>query len=500
MTNRIGFQGITRRSLLKNTAVAAVTSLLARRGFAVATPNFQPTPGGQLTQASLAVTSGTVGTVPAAFVGLSYSKEKMLGTLFTGSNSSLIGVLQRLGPSILRIGGSSVDQSVWQPNGSGGQQGYVATKDVDNLADFLNGTGWSCLYGVNLAGAIKGATTPGMAADEIAYVAEKLGPALVGVEIGNEPDLYGNPGHLLADYDWSFDKFLSLWNEFRTAIVRDTPGVAITGPADGGTPTGWTIPFGKVVTNRNINLLTQHHYQGSAKWPTSTVEELLLPDPHLINDLANLNSFSAANRIPFRISECNSYDHNSPRKVNISSTYATALWGLDFMFTCALGGAAGVNFMAGGDSNGYSPIRNGSDQVVQICPLYYAMLMFTLAGTGTLLETQLSVGGLNVTGYAVESPAGGMNLIVINKESSQNLQLTIQLPNSYDSASLMQMTQRYSDTTIPDLRATKGVTIQSAAVELDGAFNPNTAYTLIPNETLLNCYVPALSAVLIQTT
>jgi len=73
------------------------------------------------------------------------------------------------------------------------------------------------------------------------------------------------------------------------------------------------------------------------------------------------------------------------------------------------------------------------------------------------------------------------------------------VPNSFQSASLMEMTQHYAGNTLPDLMATSGVTIQSAPVNLDGSFNPNTAYTLDTGQTLLSCYVPALSAVLIQT-
>jgi len=60
------------------------------------------------------------------------------------------------------------------------------------------------------------------------------------------------------------------------------------------------------------------------------------------------------------------------------------------------------------------------------------------------------------------------------------------------------MTQLTSGDTAPNLSATSGVTIQSAAVNPDGTFSPAAAYTLEPSGTQLTCYVPALSAVLIQ--
>jgi hypothetical protein len=50
----------------------------------------------------------------------------------------------------------------------------------------------------------------------------------------------------------------------------------------------------------------------------------------------------------------------------------------------------------------------------------------------------------------------------------------------------------------PDLSATLGATIQGASVNPDGTFAPSAAYTLNPSGSQLTCYVPALSAVLIQ--
>ncbi len=60
------------------------------------------------------------------------------------------------------------------------------------------------------------------------------------------------------------------------------------------------------------------------------------------------------------------------------------------------------------------------------------------------------------------------------------------------------MTQLSTGATAPDLSATSGVTIQGAAVNPDGTFSPNPAYTLPLSGSQLTCYVAALSAALIQ--
>jgi hypothetical protein len=60
------------------------------------------------------------------------------------------------------------------------------------------------------------------------------------------------------------------------------------------------------------------------------------------------------------------------------------------------------------------------------------------------------------------------------------------------------MIQLTSGATGPDLSATSVVTIQEASVNPDGTFSPSPAYMLNPSGAELTCYVPAVSAVLIQ--
>jgi hypothetical protein len=464
----------------------------------LALQNPQPRPTGALTPASLNVTAAATGSVGPAFAGLSYEKSQLYGSLFSPSNSDLIGIFKRLGPSLLRVGGNSVDKHVWTPNGPGRTAGQIAPSDVDSLAAFVKAAGWQCLYGVNLAGVSTGATTPALAADEVAYAAQQFGSSLLGIEIGNEPDLYGYPGKYFAG-DWSLSKFLTLWEQSRAAIVAATPNVSITGPADATYEKTWTVPFAKAVTSSQITLLTQHYYRASDLLPTSTAAYLITPDPTLIGYLALLNA--AAQRIgaPYRMSECNSYYNgvNDTGVNGISNSYASSLWVIDFLFSCAQGGASGVDFHGGGQVK-YTPIPHKAGSVIGVGPEVYGMLLFNLAGQGPLYTTQLSVGSLNVTAYAVKAGPDALNLIVVNKDFTQNLQLTTQLPGSATSSTLLAMTQLSNGATEPDLSATSGITIQGANVDLDGAFSPGSAYTLQPDGSQLTCYVPALSAVLIQ--
>jgi hypothetical protein len=443
----------------------------------------------------LTVTDTAAGYIDPAFAGLSYGKSYLSERFFTASNSDLIGLFNRLGPSVLRIGGDSVDTNVWSPSGLGQTAGQIAPTDVASLAAFVKAAGWQCLYGINLGGAASGATTPALAAAEVAYAAQQFGSSLLGIEIGNEPDNYGQPTSYFPG-NWSLAQFITLWEQFRTAILATTPSVPITGPAAGSLEATWTVPFGEIVTKSEITLLTQHYYRGDGQLPTATATLLITPDATLVSDLAILKTGAQYIGVPYRMSECNSFYNGG--SAGVSNSYASSLWVVDFLFKCVQGGSVGVNFQGGGEAAGYTPIADDGSSVTGVRPEFYGILLFTLGGQGTLYATQLSAGSLNVTAYAVKTSAGGLNLIVVNKDLTQNLQLTTQLPQSASSATLLVMTQLTSGATGPDLSATSGVTIQGASVNPDGTFSPSAAYTLDPNSSQLTCYVPALSAVLIQ--
>lgn len=506
------FSALTRRRAIQTLVGAAGSSLFSGCGSTLASTsspstqgNPQPKPTGATLAASLTVNSSTSGSIAPAFAGLSYEKSSVTEPLFSGSNANLIGLFKRLGPSILRIGGNSVDRNVWTPNGPGRTSGQIAPSDVDSLAAFLKAAGWQCLYGINLGGAgpapytsgsFTAATTPALAAAEVAYVAAQLGASLLGIEIGNEPDLYG--GTYFTGTTWNLGTFETLWEQFRAAIVVQIPGITVTGPADAGNESGWTVPFGEWATKSKITLLTQHYYRGNGQSASSTAANLITPDSALINDLSTLDSGAQNIGVPFRIAECNSYYNGGAS--GVSDSYASSLWVIDYLFDCIQGGAAGVNFHGGGDGNGYTPIADSNGSVVEARPEYYGILLFMLAGLGTLLSTQVSSNGLNVTAFAVKTSSGGLNLIVNNKDLSNSLSLSIQLPQPASSATLLEMTQLSSGAAGPSLTATSGITIQGAAVGVDGAFSPGAAYTLSPSAAQLSCYVPALSAVLIQIT
>jgi hypothetical protein len=475
---------LSRRQFLTSAGTLAAGSLLFGCSSKSSSPPVaqlppQPVPSGPLTQATVSISSTQAGVMPARFVGLSYEKSKLSTPTFSGSNADLIGLFQRLGPGLLRIGGNSVDETKWNPTGPGQAPGQTAPADVNALAAFLSPVGWPVLYGVNLA-----QSTPSVAASEVAYAAKTLGSNLFGIEIGNEVDLY--PGHYFPS-TWDFSDYLTLWQSFVAAILAETSGVPLTGPVIAYN-TSWFSSFAQA-EGKSVILLSAHYYRGNGQSPSSTIQELIsYPDTNLENYLAALAPPAAAAGVPFRLAETNSfYNGGAP---NISDSYASALWVIDHLFTIALGGGVGVNLHGGGNGPGYTPIADSDGVVVEARPEYYGALLVALAGQGSLQSTTISAGSLNVSAYAVQNSPTQLSVIIVNKDETQNLQFTANCPNAVESASMQVLAG-------PALDATSGVTIQGAPVNVDGSFSPQSSYGLTVSESSFSGYVPASSAVLV---
>src|SRR5580658_619878 len=415
--------------------------------------------GQSATSATVTVGSTITGVIGPGFAGLSYEKSQMANPFFSPQNSDAIGLFKLIGRSLLRIGGNSVDETTWTPDGPGRTSGQVAPSDISALAGFLKATGWQVLYGTNLA-----QSTPALAAAEIAYAVQSLGSSLYGIEVGNEVDLYA--GNYFPS-TWGFSDYLALWQSFVTAIREQSPSVPLTGPVAASNISGYVAPFAKA-EGKNVILLSDHYYRGNGQAASSTVELLVSPDANIVTQAKAMLVVSQSVDVPYRFAETNSfYNGGAP---NVSDAYASALWVIDHLFACASNGAQGINLHGGGDSSGYTPIADSRGVVVEARPEFYGVTLFTLAGQGILRQTTISAGGLNATAYAIQAADGALNIVINNKDQVQNLNVTIPLPQTAQPAQLIQMTGASLD-------ATTGVAIQGSVIQPNGAFSPGPVTT-----------------------
>jgi len=417
---------------------------------------------------ALLMGGGTAGpTIPGDYVGLSYEAAQLANPdFFSPGNTALIRLFRELSPSgNLRIGGGSSEYTTFSEKAAAGPPpfevfGPDTSKTVKhgtttsalalrNLRGFLDATGWSCLYGLNL-----GQGTKDNAAAEAAAVQHILGARLTAVQIGNEPDSFRKR---YRPAEWGPEDFLREWNSFHDAIAASAPGIRFAGPDISNKLPFLTAFAREAPRHQDLVLLTGHYYaMGPAGSPEATLAQLLAPDPttatmHLA-DLPTVDAAIAGSRLPFRLSEGNScWDGGKP---GVSNTLASALWCADAMLRFAQRGWAGVNWHGGG--NGwYTPIAGAPSTGFQRRPEFYGIRFAQMLVGATYLPTRLDGAGDRVSAYALRRE-GKLLVAIVNKTDQP---VAVALPARTD--------RRATLLTGPSLDSTEGVTLGTIAVPLN---------------------------------
>ena len=115
----------------------------------------------------------------------------------------------------------------------------------------------------------------------------------------------------------------------------------------------------------------------------------------------------------FRMTEGNSCFGGG--KAGVSDAFASALWGADYMLTCASGGYSGVNLHGGGDGF-YTPIAIGENLSAELRPLYFGM-QFAEQFAGWELYSCTVEGEANLTAWLAHK-GNERQLALINKDGA----------------------------------------------------------------------------------
>jgi hypothetical protein len=433
-----------RRFLL--TSAAAATSLRA----------FAQTPK----PATLTIHSDKPGpTVPANFIGLSYETQQLSDpTFFSPYNQGLIAQFRALAPAgVLRIGGNTSDVGWWKPTPASKQPplpgnvvlrtptgekspmdlSYAVTPEaVINLRDFLNATGWTCLYGINL-----GSSTPARAAEEAVFVAKTLGAKLEYFQIGNEAD--GFTSRFRDKATWNVEAYLDEWLTAAKAVRAAVPHARF-GMPDVASHTAWfpTIAdkLGAISNCPTIAALTHHYYfTGPPSNPKANLTDLLKPNPRVEKDAELVHAAAVQLHTKYRMTEGNSCYRGG--KPGMSDVFGAALWAADYCLLLAALGYAGVN-LHGGDGQMvanslgghlpgddlvtddpathphpyYTPIAHIGDQYVAE-PVSFGM-KFANSFAGATMHPVDFTTNLNATAYAATLATGQQIVAIINKDAT----------------------------------------------------------------------------------
>lgn len=462
-----------------------------------------------------------VGVIPPNVMGLSYESTQ-LGEpeFFSPSNKVLVKFLQTLSPrGCLRLGGNTSEFTYFKPDASVNSPAWspqptqpktltpITLGALHNLRRFLDATGWSCIYGLNL-----GTGTPERAAEEAVAVTQILGSRLEYLQMGNEPNNYIR--YRLRPSTWNEKFYLAEWLSFARAIVQRVPTARLAGP-DMGAEAAWFNLFASDAVSEmkpHIVAITDHFYaEGPPTSPESTMHNLLLNPKKIDHEISVTATAGRHANLPFRMTEVNScYSGGKP---GVSNTLGSALWAGDLTLKLVASGFCGINFHGGSarqiraslggqmpgdtvakseaDDSYYTPIAGSSTVGYSARPIFYGMLLAARMAGSNLVAGSFSQPQATLTAYPSLSANGRTMQIAIFNKGSQPADMLLSPGKSFLAASAIRLTGS-------ELEATSGTLFGGAPIASDGTWNPHSAESLHRAATgQFRITMPAASAALV---
>jgi hypothetical protein len=373
--------------------------------------------------------SSTLSTIPQDFIGLSYESAQLANpAFFSAENTALIALFRELSDwGVLRLGGGTSEFTAFTADETQAAAPFdavgpdtsknvksdtiITRQSLRNLREFLDATGWRCLYGLNL-----GRGPVARAVQEASYAQSILGPRLIAFQLGNEPDAWRNR---YRPATWSYADYWKEWSAAATAIEVRVPQASFAGP-DVSNKLAYVTGFAedKKHNAHDVVMLTSHYYaMGPAGAPGITLDKLLSPDPKLERDLAIAMAAAHSAGLPYRMSEGNSCWNGG--QSGVSDTLASALWVADMMLDFASLGCAGVNLHGGGNGF-YTPIAGTLAEGFTRRPEYFGVELIKPFTGATLIRSKLDCANDRVRAYAARKSGSAM-VLIINKSDQPAL-------------------------------------------------------------------------------
>jgi hypothetical protein len=473
-----------------------------------------PAPGSAqaATTKSIRVTIDTrrkLGRIPDDFTGLGYeiSSVAMPG-LLSDNNRAYVQLVRGLGANgVIRVGGITSDSASFAVDAVASPAAKATVINAANLRElgtFLNAIGWRLIWGLNLGGGdMKNA------AEEAVAVAAAVKDRLLAFEIGNEPDGFaGDAFNSHRPKNYGYGDYLKEFRAYKAVIRSKLPDAPFAGP-DASWATDWVSRFA-ADEGGDLKLLTRHYYRAGANNPyldkligsgstdyearrkNDKIDLLMREDTSIRDMLQELSATASVAHVPFRICEANSfYGGGQP---GASDAFVSALWVLDFMWTLAYGGAAGVNMQTGVNHldfvSYYSPIRNDPNGAVSIGPEYYGMLAFAQAGKGERIALDYDADGMNLTAYAVLGDHGHLMVTLINKDRNAGADITMTTGQTFQTATAWRLKGLALD-------SADNVTLGGIAVAANDRWHPREVEYLRTVGGVGEIHVPAASAAIV---
>ncbi|KAJ3880476.1 hypothetical protein F5051DRAFT_161099 [Lentinula edodes] len=405
-------------------------------------------------------------TQSGAFMG--FSVEMSVANQILGKNSSILQVpflnllatiAQRAGAVRVRVGGNSQDTA---SEVATLDDGKVLEKDLSgvtnptetpplvftpdllymmrNISDFVN-VRW--FVGIPFNDSSNFRLEIAQSAQEI------LGDYLMGVQAGNEPDLYAAHGHRSSnysqyDYVGELGSLIDDMSQYSNLSIAQNllliPSVSGTWTPEEVWDTGVMDTY-----SSNIAWMSVEHYptdncyaqfgtgtprNATELWPTYLMHSSA---QSLVQPYLNSTSYAQTKGKPFIMFETNTASCGG--FPGISDVFGAALWGLDYGLLMAASNFSGGMFHVGGESVYYNPFispptNQSSFREWTVGPVFYSSLVIAEALGPSNQSQVLEVGAENQStytpNYVIYENGQPVRMVLINflSDSSGNSNYT----------------------------------------------------------------------------
>jgi len=427
---------------------------------------------------------------------------------FRPDNEPLINLFHTLGIKSLRVGGNTSDRDVRQ---------LPSEADIDSLFAFAKAAGVKVIYCLRLHNG-----DPAVDAQTVKYIMERYAPLVDCFSIGQEPSAYpvekidsrANSERMGATNEkYSYTSYREDWKKFADSIIAAVPDVKFCGPSvhnNGEWARRFIEDFGH---SNHVALITEHLYAGGAggKVPTPEIgRDRMLANESSSNNFLRVYQklhdgfvpMALSNGLPYRLEEVNNYFNGGA--TNVSNTFASSLWGLEFMYWWAEHQASGLNFHTGDRvAAGYTLLPSkytaffSTTNGYTVRPLGYGIKAFDLGGHGKFVPLTLSgASNLNLRAHAVLGADKNAYVTLINNEHGENARTTsvaLDAGTNFTQCEIVALAQSSND-----VAATSGVTLGGAEIATDGTW-AGAWKTLAENKTGgFSVTIPPASAVIVR--
>lgn len=437
--------------------------------------------------------------IPADFAGLSFEMQRVLADtngnhFFSATNTALIATFKTLGIKSLRVGGNTADRPTMP----------VPDKtDVDQLFAFAKAAEVKVIFTLRLNHG-----DPAAAAEMADYISRHYQDELDCFAIGNEPNVFST----------NFDVYLAEWKRYAAQITApsNSPAAKFCGPSVSPGHEKWSSQFARQLAGGGLlKFISQHDYPGGdARKVTNTVtarDKILSPamDAHYTKFAANFVPAVVSSGLAYRFEEANSfYDGGAP---DVSDTFASALWALNYEWWWAAHGMSGINFHTGDkvaarDENKpcrYATFRTATNGY-NVHPIGYAEKMFSLGSRGKIIPLKIMPAtNLNFAAYAVLGDDRSFYVTLINSShapttANYSVQIGAKGIDGYTEGKIIRLAAPDGD-----VSAKTGVTLGGAEITDDAKWDGKWDFQLVPLQRFqfaLQVEVPAASAAVVKLT